>query len=214
MSDYTGYVCVVRHKETKAYGIFPSFDVEEKFEDLGVGDKHELVMNYWVLDNFGVSNGFYKKFAKKRITQSDYLVLNEKDLEEIKKILEGLKIFADIAIKQDKDAFWLQKFKEEREKYSKATKLKKFFMRHNHKFNIAAGSGLFLLILSPVIGIGLAILSALGISKYFFVALYFGVFLYFLWESNKDDKYEQNNLLGDEVELIKQHQEFSKNIED
>ena len=214
MSDYTGYVCVVRHKETKAYGIFPSFDVEEKFEDLGVGDKHELVMNYWVLDNFGVSNGFYKKFAKKRITQSDYLVLNEKDLEEIKKILEGLKIFADIAIKQDKDAFWLQKFKEEREKYSKATKLKKFFMRHNNKFNIAAGSGLFLLILSPVIGIGLAILSALGISKYFFVAVYFGVFIYFLWEANKSDKYEQNNLLGDEVELIKQHQEFSKNIED
>ena len=210
MSDYTGFICVVRHKEIKAYGIFPSFDVEEKFEDLGVGDKHELVMNYWVLDNFGVSNGFYKKFAKKRITQSDYLVLNEKDLEEIKKILEGLKIFADIAIKQDEDAFWLQKFKEEREKYSKATKLKKFFMRHNNKFNIAAGSGIFLLILSPVIGIGLAILNAWGISKYFFVAIYFGVFFLLLWEANKNDKYEQNNLLGDEVELIKQHQEFSK----
>jgi len=214
MSDYKGYVCVVRHKESKAYGIFPSYDAGAKFEDLEVGDKHELVMNYWVLDAFGVSNGFYKKFEKNRITESDYLVLNEKDLKEIKKILEGLKIFADIAIKQEGDAFWLKKFKEEREKYSKATKLKKFFMRHNNKFNIAAGSGLFLLILSPVIGIGLAILSALGISKYFFVAVYFGVFFFLLWEANKNDKYEQNNLLGDEVELIKQHQEFSKTIEE
>ena len=60
----------------------------------------------------------------------------------------------------------------------------------------------------------LAILSAWGISKYFFVAVYFGVFFLLLWEANKNDKYEQNNLLGDEVELIKQHQEFSKNIED
>ena len=214
MSDYTGFVCVVRHKETKAYGIFPSFDVEEKFEDLEVGDKHELVMNYWVLDAFGVSNKFYKIFAEKRITQSDYLVLNKKDLEEIKTILEEEKKYTDIAIKQDGDAFWLKNFKEKREKYSKATNLKKFFMRHNNKFNIAAGSGIFLLILSPVIGIGLAFLSALGISKYFFVAVYFGVFFFLLWMGNKDDKYEQNNLLGDEVELIKQHQEFSKNIED
>ena len=206
MSDYTGYVCVVRNKDTKAYGIFPSFDVEEKFEDIGVGDKNELIMNYWVLDNFGVSNKFYKKFAKKRITESDYLVLNEKDLEEIKRILEEEKKYTDIAIKQDGDAFWLQKFKERREKYSKATKLKKFFMRHNNKFNIAAGSGIFLLILSPVIGIGLAFLSALGISKYFFVAVCFGVLFFLLWMGNKDDKYEQNNLLGDEVELIKQHQ--------
>ena len=214
MSDYTGFVCVVRHKESKAYGIFPSYDAGAKFEDLEVGDKHELVMNYWVLNAFGVSNKFYKIFAEKRITESDYLVLNEKDLEKIKTILEEEKKYTDIVIKQDGDAFWLQNFKEKRKKYSKATKLKKFFMRHNNKFNIAAGSGIFLLILSPVIGIGLAFLSALGISKYFFVALYFGVFLFFLWEGNKDDKYEQNNLLGDEVELIKQHQEFSKNIED
>ena len=126
MSDYTGYVCVVRHKETKAYGIFPSFDVEEKFEDLGVGDKHELVMNYWVLDAFGVSNKFYKIFAEKRITQSDYLVLNEKDLEEIKTILEEEKKYTDIAIKQDGDAFWLQKFKEERENIQKLLSLKSF----------------------------------------------------------------------------------------
>ena len=214
MSYYNGYVCVVRNKDIKAYGISPSFDVEEKFEDIGVGDKNELIMNYWVLDNFGVSNKFYKIFAEKRITQSDYLVLNEKDLEEIKTILEEEKKYTDIAIKQDGDAFWLQKFKEEREKYSKATKLKKFFMRHNNKFNIAAVSGIFLLILSPVIGIGLAILSAWGISKYFFVAIYFGVFFLLLWEANKNDKYEQNNLLGDEEELIKQHQEFSKKYND
>ena len=214
MSNYTGYVCVVRHKETKAYGIFPSYDAGAKFEDLGVGDKHELIMNYWVLNALGVSNKFYKKFEKKRITESDYLVLNEKDLEQIKTILEGLKKYTDIVIKQDGDASWLQDFKEKREKYSKATKLKKFFMRHNHKFNIASGSGLFLLILSPVIGIGLAILSALGISKYFFVAVYFGVFIYFLWEGNKDDKYEQERLLGDEEELIKRHRKWSKNIEE
>ena len=214
MSDYTGYVCVVRHKETKAYGIFPSYDAGAKFEDLGVGDKHELVMNYWVLDAFGVSNGFYKKFANKRITESDYLQLTKKDLEEIKNILEGLKRYTDIVIKQDGDAFWLQKFKEKREKYSKATELKKFFMRHNNKFNIAAGSGIFLLILSPVIGIGLAILSAWGISKYFFVAVYFGVFFFLLWEANKNDKYEQNNLLGDEAEIIKRHQEYSKKYKD
>ena len=214
MSDYTGFVCVVRHKESKAYGIFPSYDAGAKFEDLEVGDKHELVMNYWVLNAFGVANKFYKIFSEKRITESDYLVLNEKDLEEIKTILEEEKKYTDIVIKQDGDAFWLQNFKEKRKKYSKATKLKKFFMRHNNKFNIAAGSGIFLLILSPVIGIGLAILSAWGISKYFFVAVYFGVFFLLLWEANKNDKYEQNNLLGDEVELIKQHQEFSKNIED
>ena len=79
MSDYTGFVCVVRHKESKAYGIFPSYDAGAKFEDLEVGDKHELIMNYWVLDAFGVSNKFYKKFEKKRITESDYLVLNEKE---------------------------------------------------------------------------------------------------------------------------------------
>ena len=128
MSDYTGFVCVVRHKESKAYGIFPSYDAGAKFEDLEVGDKHELIMNYWVLDAFGVSNKFYKKFEKKRITESDYLVLNEKDLKEIKTILEGLKKYTDIVIKQDGDAFWLQNFKEKREKYSKATKLKKFFI--------------------------------------------------------------------------------------
>ena len=214
MSSDTGYVCVVRNKETKVYAIYISFDVEEKFEDLGVGDKNELVMHYWVMDNFKITCKLYEKFAKKRIPESDYLQLTKKDLDGIKRLLKEEKKYTDIVIKQYGDAFWLQKFKEKREKYSKATKLKKFFMRHNNKFNIAAGSGIFLLILSPVIGIGLAILSALGISKYFFVALYFGVFLFFLWEGNKDDKYEQNNLLGDEVELIKQHQEFSKNIED
>ena len=210
MSDYTGYVCVVRHKETKAYGIFPSYDAGAKFEDLGVGDKHELVMNYWVLNAFGVSNKFYKIFAEKRITQSDYLVLNEKDLEEIKTILEEEKKYTDIVIKQDGDAFWLQKFKEKRAKYSKATDLKKFFMRHNNKFNIALSSGVFLLILSPVVGIGLALLNAIGISKYFFVAVYFGLFSLLLWESNKNDKYEQKNLLSDEEEIIKRHQEYSK----
>ena len=51
----------------------------------------------------------------------------KKDVEEIKTILEEEKKYTDIAIKQDGDAFWLQKFKERREKYSKATKLKKFF---------------------------------------------------------------------------------------
>ena len=210
MSEDTGYVCVVRHKETKAYGIFPSYDAGAKFEDLGVGDKHELVMNYWVLNAFGVSNKFYKIFAEKRITQSDYLVLNEKDLEEIKTILEEEKKYTDIVIKQDGDAFWLQKFKEKRAKYSKATDLKKFFMRHNNKFNIALSSGVFLLILSPVVGIGLALLNAIGISKYFFVAVYFGLFSLLLWESNKNDKYEQKDLLSDEEEIIKRHQEYSK----
>ena len=66
MSNYAGSVCVVRHKETKAYGIFPSYDVVARFEDLGVGDKHELVVNYWVLDAFGFSNKFYKIFAVKK----------------------------------------------------------------------------------------------------------------------------------------------------
>ena len=212
MSDYTGFVCVVRHKESKAYGIFPSYDAGAKFEDLEVGDKHELIMNYWVLDAFGVSNKFYKKFEKKRITESDYLVLNEKDLKEIKKILEGLKIFTDIEIKRDRDAFWLQKFKEKREKYSKATDLKKFFMRHNNKFNIALSAGVFLLILSPVVAFGIALLNAIGISKYFFVAVYFGLFFFLLWEGNKNDKYEQKDLLSDEEEIIKRHQEYSKKI--
>ena len=112
MSDYTGFVCVVRHRESKAYGIFPSYDAGAKFEDLEVGDKHELVMNYWVLNAFGLSNKFYKIFAEKRITESDYLVLNEKDLEEIKTILEEEEKYTDIVIKQDGDAFWLQNFKE------------------------------------------------------------------------------------------------------
>ena len=210
MSDYTGYVCVVRHKETKAYGIFPSFDVEEKFEDLGVGDKHELVMNYWVLDAFGVSNKFYKKFAKKRINESDYLVLNEKDLEEIKIILEEEKKYTDIVIKQDGDAFWLQKFKESREKYSKATELKKFFMRHNSKFNIAFGSGFFLLVLSPVIAFAVVLFESVGISKYFLAILYLVFIALLLREANKEDKYEQERLLGDEEEIIKRHQEYSK----
>tara|TARA_B100000886_G_scaffold293875_1_gene220191 strand:+ start:129 stop:773 length:645 start_codon:yes stop_codon:yes gene_type:complete len=213
MSDYTGYVCVVRNKDTKAYGIFPSFDVEEKFEDIGVGDKNELIMNYWVLDNFGVTNKFHKIFEEKRITQSDYLVLNEKDLEEIKTILEEEKKYTDIAIKQDGDAFWLQKFKERREKYSKASDLKKFFMRHNNKLNIALGFGFFFLILFPVIWFFIVVLGAIGISKYFLAILYLVFISFLLWSANKEDKYEQENLLQDEKEIIKQHRKWSKNIE-
>ena len=106
--------------------------------------------------------------------------------------------------------FGFRNLKKEEKNIQKLPSLKSFFMRHSNKFNIAAGSGIFLLILSPVIGIGLAFLSAFGISKYFFVAVYFGVFFFLLWEANKNDKYEQNNLLRDEVELIKQHQEYSK----
>ncbi len=212
MSDDTGYVCVVRNKETKAYGIFPSFDVEEKFEDLGVGDKNELIMNYWLINTFGVTNKLYEKFAEKRIPESDYLQLTKKDLNGIKRFLKEEKKYTDIVIKQYGDAFWLQKFKEKRAKYSKATELKKFFMRHNSKFNIALSAGVFLLILSPVIGLGLALLNAIGISKYFFVALYFGLFSLLLWEGNKNDKYEQKDLLSDEEEIIKKHQEYSKRV--
>ena len=212
MSNDTGYVCVIRNKETKAYGIFPSFDVEEKFEDLGVGDKNELIMNYWLINTFGVTNKLYKKFAKKRIPESDYLQLTKKDLDGIKRLLKEEKKYTDIVIKQYGDAFWLQKFKEKREKYSKATDLKRFFMRHNNKFNIALSAGVFLLILSPVVAFGIALLNAIGISKYFFVAVYFGLFSLLLWEGNKSDKYEQKDLLSDEEEIIKKHQEYSKKI--
>ena len=212
MSSDTGYVCVVRNKETKVYAIYISFDVEEKFEDLGVGDKNELVMHYWVMDNFKITCKLYEKFAKKRIPESDYLQLTKKDLDVIKRFLKEEKKYTDIAIKQWSDAFWLQKFKEKREKYSKATDLKKFFMRHNNKFNIALSAGVFLLILSPVVAFGIALLNAIGISKYFFVAVYFGLFSLLLWEGNKSDKYEQKDLLSDEEEIIKRHQEYSKKI--
>ena len=212
MSSDTGYVCVVRNKETKVYAIYISFDVEEKFEDLGVGDKNELVMHYWVMDNFKITCKLYEKFAKKRIPESDYLQLTKKDLDGIKRLLKEEKKYTDIVIKQYGDAFWLQKFKEKREKYSKATDLKKFFMRHNNKFNIALSAGVFLLILSPVVAFGIALLNAIGISKYFFVAVYFGLFFFLLWEGNKNDKYEQKDLLSDEEEIIKRHQEYSKKI--
>ena len=58
----TGYVCVVRNKETKVYAIGVSRDTDEKFEDLGVGDKNDLVMNYWVINNDDVTRKLYKKF--------------------------------------------------------------------------------------------------------------------------------------------------------
>ena len=85
-------------------------------------------------------------------------------------------------------------------------------MRHNNKFNIALSAGVFLLILSPVVAFGIALLNAIGISKYFFVAVYFGLFSLLLWEGNKSDKYEQKDLLSDEEEIIKRHQEYSKKI--
>ncbi len=208
----TGYVCVVRNKETKVYAFGASRDTSKKFEDLGVGEQNDLVMNYWVINYYEQTNKLYKLFAKKRIPQSDYFKLTKKDLDEVRDILKSQKKYTDIVIKQDRDAFWLQKFKERREKYSKATELKKFFMRHNSKFNIALSSGFFLLILSPVIGIGLAFLNAIGVSKYIFVGLYFGLFFFLLWEGNKQDKFERENLLGDEEELIKRHQEYSKRV--
>ena len=214
MSNYTGYVCVVRHKETKAYGIFPSYDAGAKFEDLGVGDKHELVMNYWVLDAFGVSIKFYKKFAEKRITKSDYLLLNEKDLEEIKIILEEEKKYTDIAIEQSNEAFWLQKFREKREKYSKASDLKKFFMRHDKKFASALGCGLSTLIFLPFSGLAVLFLNAFGISKYFLVIIILGLFSLLIWEGNKQDKYEQEDLLSDEDAVIKKHRKTSKSIKE
>ena len=169
-------------------------------------------MNYWVINYYEQTLKLYKLFAKKRIPQSDYFKLTKKDLDEVRDILKSQEKYTDIVLKQDGDAFWLQKFKERREKYSKATELKKFFMRHNAKFNIALSSGFFLLILSPVIGIGLAFLNAIGISKYFFAALYFGLFFFLLWEGNKQDKFERENLLGDEEELIKRHRDFSKRV--
>ena len=46
MSGGTCHVCVVRNKETNVYSIYVSRDTEEKFEDLGVENKNELVMNY------------------------------------------------------------------------------------------------------------------------------------------------------------------------
>ena len=208
----TGFVCVVRNKETKVFAFRASQDASEKFEDLGVGEQNELVMNYWVINYYEQTFKLYKLFAKKRIPQSDYFKLTKKDLDEVRDILKSQEKYTDIVLKQNGDAFWLQKFKEEREKYSKATELKKFFMRHKIKFNVALSSGLFLLILSPVIGMGLMFLKAIGVSKYIFVALYFGLFFFLLWLGNKEDKYEQERLLGDEEDLIKRHQEFSKRV--
>ena len=54
---------------------------------------------------------------------------------------------------------------------------------------------------------GLMFLNAIGVSKYIFVALYFGLF-FLLWLGNKEDKYEQERLLGDEEERKKDIKNF------
>ena len=48
----TGYVCVVRNYVSNVYAIYISRDVSEKFEDLEVGDRNELVMNYWIINYY------------------------------------------------------------------------------------------------------------------------------------------------------------------
>ena len=96
----TGYVCVVRNKESKVYAIGVSRDTDEKFEDLGVGDKNDLVMNYWVINNDDVTRKLYKKFAKKRIPESNYLQLTKKDLDAIRKFLKDQVKITDIVLKR------------------------------------------------------------------------------------------------------------------
>ena len=200
-----GYACIVFHKETKVYKIGRSNDVEKQFKDLGVGDSTELVKSYWVVNPDSVVHSCYKEFENKILPESEYLQLTKADLKELKRFLREHQSRSNLVIRQERDARWVERFRKEREEYSKSNKRKKFILRHNKKFNGAFGCGFSLLVLSPLVFFVITILKAYGISRYFLMLPIFGLLFLVLWGCHKDDEYQQSVLLGDEDDLIKQH---------
>ena len=208
-----GYACIVFHKETKVYKIGRSNDLEKQFKDLGVGDSTELVKSYWVINPDSVVHSCYKEFEDKILPESEYLQLTKADLKELKRFLREHKTRSNLVIRQERDARWVERFRKEREEYSKSNERKKFILRHNKKFSSAFGCGFSLLVLSPLVFFAITILKAYGISRYFLMLPIFGLFFLVLWGSNKDDEYQQTVLLGDEDDLIKKHRELYKDID-
>ena len=208
-----GYVCIVFHKDTKVYKVGSSDDVERKFEELGVGDSTELVKSYWVINHRSVAENCIKKFADKRIPKSEYYQLDDKDLEELKRILKEDESRTTLISRQESDARRIERLRSYREKYYKSSEFKRFIMRNDKKFNSAFGCGFSLLILSPLLAFAVIILNAYGISRYFLLLPIFGLFILGLWGTNKDDKRNQEELLGDEEDVIRKDIETWKSID-
>ena len=208
-----GYVYIILHKKTNLYKVGKTINEERRFKELDVGGATKLVKSYRVFNHSSVEKLCHRAFANKRLPQSEYFQLTDEDLNEIKKILEENKFKTKKTLREERDARRVLKLKKYREKYFQSSEVKRFIMRHDKKFNSAFGCGFSLLLLSPLVAFAVMILKAYGISRYLLLFPIFGLFFLGLWGSNKEDKRNQEELLGEEDEVIRKDIEIWKSID-
>ena len=174
---------------------------------------HELVNKYWVQRHRSVANFCREEFRKKRLPDSEYFELTDKDLEDLQKILKEYETKTTKASRKYRDERWIENLKSRRKEYYASSRYKKFRLRHAN--TIAAGYmipiGCF--VMFPLFGLLAKILEAFGLNQYYIIVPVFAFYFCVLWINQKNDRYNRKELLEEENTLIKEHIDTWKRID-
>ena len=108
-------------------------------------------------------------FADKRLPQTEYFKLTEKDLSAIEVVLLDNKYKTKKVLRAERDAEWIRKLKAKRFEYTQFNSYKKFTSRHANKLSAGIVIPMFLLIFYPLFIIAVEFLKAWGLNQWFLV---------------------------------------------
>ena len=212
MSQDIGYVYVILHKDTNLYKIGRTTNRSRRFRELEVGDSTKLIKSYRVFDHKEVERECHDIFKKKRLPQTEYFNLDEKELEKLFKFLEENKIKTKKVLRKERDQEIINKLINDRQKYSEANNFGKFKMRHENALKGAFGCGFITLMTIPITSGIIMILNAYNLGWLIIFPFIFCAYLVGK-ETMEQDFYVQKDLLGEEEEVIKNTIEIWKSID-
>ena len=154
-----------------------------------------------------------KKFADKRINQSEYFQLTEEDLKDLKRVLEENKLKSRKQIREERDAEWIKNLKSTRREYSQKSNYKKFTTRHKNVLAAGLMIPIGLLIGLPLFGFVVLLLEAIGLNQYYLIVPTIAFYFWVLWGNEKNDKEFRDKLFKNEDLLIKEHIETWKKFD-
>ena len=214
MTRDIGYVYIILHKESNLYKIGRTINKERRFKELEVGTSTKLINSYRVFNHKAVEKLCHKMFADKRLPQTEYFKLTEKDLSAIELVLLDNKYKTKKVLRAERDAEWIRKLKAKRFEYTQFNSYKKFTSRHANKLSAGIVIPIFLLIFYPLFIIAVEFLKAWGLNQWFLVVPTFIWFYWVLWLNDKQDKEIRDQLfVRDEESLIKEHLESMKRLD-